>query len=67
MLVRTRSVLSLVQTENDVAWKTFEHPVEDGDALHGRCEVQLTKEAWEELGSPEQITVDIEPGDRLNP
>lgn len=32
-----------------------------------RFEVNMPAGAWRDLGEPDQITVTVEPGDRLNP
>lgn len=38
----------------------------DDEGTWERFETTLTTELWEDLGSPEVITVTVEPGDLLN-
>ena len=38
----------------------------DEDEVHGKTLYPLSKQDWEDMGRPEQITISIVPGDLLN-
>lgn len=59
-LVRTQKVLGLLDSSADCL--AFS---QDGD-LGAATSVILNRTDWADMGGPNQITVTIEPGDRLN-
>jgi hypothetical protein len=62
MLTKTRSVLTLsAVTSGHVQFAQWNE--EDGGLLRL---VQIEKDDWHELGEPHQVTLSIEPCDRLN-
>lgn len=66
-MTRTRSILERNTRLPDDTLVVFDHPAEadpaDGDRVRT---VALNRSDWVELGSPDEITVTIEPGDQLN-
>jgi hypothetical protein len=62
-LSKTTSVLT--QVESDSTWVSFERERDEPSDLTQR-EVVIDYETWRDMGTPEAITVTIEPGDRLN-
>lgn len=75
-LMRTRSVLDVIAngrhatsdsddvTLDDLVW--FEQRSDPGESLTRSRRVVVDRETFEDLGSPAQITMTIEPGDLLN-
>lgn len=63
-LLKKRTVLSLLQSsDTPVGNVYFTAPVEEATAP---VALHMHEEVFEELGSPEQVTITVEPGDRLN-
>jgi hypothetical protein len=61
-LTKSRSVLDLDPIADNDRPPTFRHL--DDDARSNV--VSIDPDLWEDMGSPDQITVTIEPGDHLN-
>ena len=49
----------------DGDWVDFQSPVDEEDSFISKELVFRTSD-WEDMGSPECVTVTIEPGDKLN-
>lgn len=62
-LSRSRSLLDFFGAEGNVV--DYAKKPEDMDDTHLR-RIRITRALWEELRKPDQITVTIEPGDKLN-
>jgi hypothetical protein len=62
MLTQTRKILSkMYHSEGLVVFAQF-----DDDTSEIRCSTTLVEQDWEDMGRPEQITIAVEPGDKLN-
>lgn len=72
-LTQTRIVLQL-QAEGRKPADDVEHPVDDriwfeqetDEVEVARTVVSLSRPLWEDMGQPAEVTITIEPGDRLN-
>lgn len=65
MLSRTRTVMSRQHINEHETEVTFVAAYDDTQKIYRQ--VVLSHSDWTELGSPQEITVAIEPGDTLNP
>lgn len=61
-LTKQRHVLDLVFDATNLV--RFHQPEEEGDEFYRGW--ILTRESWEDMGSPKHITITVEPGDLLN-
>ena len=64
-LMKTRSVLEHQPHAGSPELVVFTGPNDEGDESRGHI-LSVNREVWDEMGSPEAITVTIEPGDLLN-
>lgn len=64
-LSQTRTVIPLASDIGSLYHPFFQRPPDDSSDT--QCpRVTLDRDAWEEMGKPEKITVTIQPGDLLN-
>lgn len=61
-VVKTEAVMTRARTVRDAT--TFVSAYDDTEAVYRS--LSITTKDWEDMGSPEQITVRILPGDTLN-
>lgn len=66
MTTATISKLVTVMDYFSTTYNTVNFITADEDTQQIQRQVLMTVQTWEKLGSPEQITVTIVPGDKLN-
>lgn len=66
LLKKARTILKKTETFPDGS-ECFEQELEEGDYMPRPIKsVFLSREMVAEMGDPDQITITVEPGDRLN-
>lgn len=60
-IIKKQTLLEIIDVDDEGT--TFANGFDETEATVG---LALTREVWEDLGKPSQITMTIEPGDKLN-
>lgn len=64
MITRTRTLLK--KWYEGMEEVVFRPELDSGGVEHSVSTLTLTRAMWDELGSPVELTVTLEPGDKLN-
>lgn len=65
-LLSSIAVLYLQEQDTEGASLTFSQLIEDDEDTSSIRLLALSKDAWEDMGKPNELTVTIVPGDLLN-